>query len=693
VTSAPKRVAPGTGRVALPFALHAGLAVSFFYFRAWAWTALRDQPAFLSKWALGFIYDLAAYGACCFLLSVAWAWRERPGPWIRVSALLLVLLNWGNFEVQRHIGQPFLPQALGILALHDAFDPYGAQLIGRSLHLGHALFALVLPGALAVLPPLGRRHSEWPRRRLSFGLGALALSSLTLGAPWLFERLHPVASSHPRTLVWNFYWHGAFHWPAFLLSGDEAAGEPPGQPLSLQEVRAVAEAASRYFEGTCAKDSRYPLVRRRGSCHPDETPRVTPVKRTRVEGVRKNVVFVHLESFRAASFDGLGDVWTGVTPRLTSLMKESAHFTRAFTNHAPTDRSVTSLMCSVPVPGLALSRLHRPRPRLACLPGILKNVGYRGVRMSGIPAGFQKLGQFFADYGMDESYGSVELEAHFPYAEGASLGAHGYDPDRLYDERLFHAAQSWIVAHRERRPNQPFFLVLETMTNHLPWHLPASRRMPLATYLELEHGAEVTGTEETTRMHRTMRLTDDYVGEFMDWFQSQEDGQLAAESLVVFYSDHPPWFPEPEFDRYPQVVKESWIPLFLWGVPPELARRFDHPVSLIDVAPTVLALTHTEAEHAFFGKNLFDADAPRWFEFSPRPGQEPAYFASGERWLLPGGTSVRLSSDLRFSPLEGPNPPAAAAERAAGLLRDEERYRYLLRYTRRALLADRALVP
>lgn len=651
---------------------------------------LRDQPAFLSKWGLGFAYDLAAYGACLLVLSVVASRCERPGRWIRAAALVIVLANWGNFEVQRHIGQPFLPQTLGILSLQDAFDPYGAQLVWRSLHGGHAWLALALPGALVLASPVGtQRCTRLPFRML------LALGALALVGPWLFGRMFPVASSHPRTLVWNFYWHGAYHWPAFWVSGDEAAEEPPGDPLSPEERRALAEVVGEYFAGSCTvgRVARYPLFRDERECPGEGAKQVTPVSRSAVASSQKNVLFIHLESFRAASFDGLGDVWNGITPRLGALMRESAHFTRAFSNHAPTDRSVTSMMCSVPMPGVALSRMDRPRPRVACLPELLQRAGYRGVRMSGIPSGFQKLGQFFAEYGMEESYGSVELEALYPYRGGAPLGEHGFDPEQLYDERLFHAARSWITAHRERRPGQPFLMLLETMTNHLPWDLPATSRMPLSRYRELDVGAESTGTEETTRMHRTMRLTDDYVGDFMDWLRAQEDGQLAAESLVVFYSDHPPWFPEPAFQRYPQVVKESWIPLFIWGVDPELARAFAHPVSLLDVAPTVLTLTGTKGGHAFFGKDLFDVDAERWFEFSPRPGQDGAYFASGETWLLHDGRGVRLTRDLRFAPLDGPSTFATAPRLAADLLRDEARYGLLSRYVRRSLLADRALVP
>src|SRR5690606_28453528 len=161
--------------------------------------------------------------------------------------------------------------------------------------------------------------------------------------------------------------------------------------------------------------------------------------------------------------------------------------------------------------------------------------------MSGIPSGFQKLGQFFAEHGIRETYGSFELQQAFPNPELEALGERGYDRQMLYDERLHYAARNWIRMHRQTQPQRPFFLLLETMTNHVPWRLPESKRMPLEKYRALHVGAEETGSEETVRLHRTMRLTDDYVADFIEWLRGEERGRLAAETVILLYSDHPPW--------------------------------------------------------------------------------------------------------------------------------------------------------
>lgn len=686
-------------RVSIAPALATGLLVSFLYFRGWALSALRAQPTFVPKWALGLGYDLTAWGICCVGLGLLSARLESLRP-AKAMALLLIVLNWINFELFRHIGQPFLPQALGVLSLGDAFDAYGAQMVWGLIHAGHFAGALVFPACL-VLASGRPRGSRW---RLPWLLAGLATSGLLV--PVSIRYAFPAAVGFPRTLTWSFYGHGAFHWPAYLWHGDEADGL--GQSLvelAPNELRQLHAVVDRYFDGRCHERPapRYPLFRRSVACSEvggsrsggPRAVRASGVRPAGFEGRRPNLVFVHLESFRAASFDGLGHVWRDITPRLGALMQESAYFRRAFSNNIPTDRSLTSMLCSVPVPDVALSRLYRPRPRLTCLPELLRDAGYRNVRMSGIPSGFQKLGQFFAEHGVTETYGSVELQQAFPSPELEPLGERGYDSRMLYDERLFHAARVWIRQHRRTRPRQPFFLLLETMTNHVPWRLPDSARMPLERYRSLHVGAEETGTEETVRLHRTMRLTDDYVADFVDWFRQQEQGQLAAETLVLFYSDHPPWFPEPDFHRYPQAVKESWIPLFVWGLEAPLNRAYDYPVSLLDVAPTVLAWAGVRGSHAFVGKNLFDEGATRWFTFSVPGGR--VYFADGDRWILDDGSRVRLRPDLRFEPLEGASVRFAFlgpghVEREP-VERSEAAWNLLERYVHRSLLVDRALRP
>lgn len=646
----------------------AGVVISFSYFRAWALWELRAQPFFWPKWCLGFAQDALACGLALVLLAALGRVSAGRSLAPKGLALVLVLSNWANFELTRHIGQPFLPQALGVLSLGDALSGYGIELVLGVIDPWHCLGALVVPGTLVALS--SRRPAHASARALALAAGSLVLGFLTFAT--CITSAHRAVREFPRTLTWNFYGHGARHWLAYLRPGAEGRiGEAYSvEKLSSVERSELVDAARRYF----GEDPRlrpypeHPLFRDAG------------LGRVCAPARRKNVLMIHLESFRAASFDGLGDVWTGITPRLAERMKRGAYFTRAFTNNIPSDRSVTSMLCSVPVTDQAISALYRPRPSVRCLPRLLREAGYRNARMSGIPSGFQKLGEFFAEYGVEETFGSRELDEGFPHEALPRLPESGYDEDKLYDERLFYAARSWLEQHGRAEPSRPFFLLLETMTNHVPWELPSSSARSMAPYEALSVGPELTGTQETARLHRTMRLSDDYVADFLDWLDALDGGRVAKETIVVLYSDHPPWFAEPSFLRYDQLIRESWIPLFILGLEEAKRGAYSHPVSLLDVAPTLLELVGAPGGHAFAGKDLFDDSGPHWFTFS-RPGEGRVFFASGESLTFSNGRRARLREDMTLEPL------------AAGPSDDERHWALLERHLLRGVAVERSLVP
>ncbi len=612
-----------------------GGAISFLYFRVWALCALDIAEVSWRKWALGLVHDLTALGV--FLALARASLGRVHSALVRSVAVALVFLNWGNFELREHVGQPFLPQILGVIPLEEATTRYGMSLIWGLLHPRDIALCFLLPATLVVAarldaPAVPLRTCAKPLA-LTLALGTAAVAGM--------RAVCPNVTGFPRTLTWCFYRHGGPEWLAYFLDDDDVViGDYDVSALAAVERSRLQDILeTRRGRSTQPSD---------GRSHPDRLVALPSPQR------RKNLVMIHLESFRGASFDGLGDVWTGITPRLSNLMREGAYFTRAFTNAIPSDRSITSMFCSVLVPDSSLAKMHRPRPRLKCLPDLLSDVGYRSARMTGIPESFQRLGEFFTSHGVRESYGSHELDQTFPHPRHGRLPSSGYDPKHRYDERLFHAARSWLADHA-KTDERPFFLALETMTNHLPWKLPENAEHPLHQVHAMKVGAGDTGTDETTLMHRTMRLTDAYVADFIEWLRQLDSGKVMEETIVVVYSDHPPWFAEPDFTRYDTTIKESWIPLFFLGVPPELKGQRDYPVSLLDVAPTLVELLGLSDDHAFVGAPLFDADHPRWFTFS-RPGDGRIFFADGEDLTFQNGQRFRLKGDMRLEPLPAASP-------------------------------------
>jgi arylsulfatase A-like enzyme len=654
-----------------------GLLVSFLYFRAWALIVLRGHAFFWPKWCLGLAYDLLTAGTVLLLLAMLGR-RSSEGA-VKIVSCALITVNWANFEFLRHLGQPFLPQTLAVLSPADSFSGYGLEVLSRVLDPIHAICAWIVPLLLTLSSK--RLGAPSSKRATVVAVLPLLLGTGTAGA---LSARFAFVTEFPRTLTWNFYVHGPRHWLAHAVSPEDVVSDDYAlDELSDDEHARLQDIARKHYDlpGKLEFPAQ-PLFRTSGapraSTSQDAAFAPASTFEHRAAG-RRNVVMIHLESFRAASVDGLGGPWTGVTPRLSRRMKDGAYFTRAFTNNLPSDRSVTSLYCSLPVPDKAISAMYRPRPKVRCLTDILAEMGYRNARMSGIPSSFQKLGEFFAEHGVEETYGSRELDQAYPHPHLERIPENGYDASKLYDERVLYAARSWIRTHVHSGSDAPFFLILETMTNHVPWELPADTLRSLDEYRRLSIGPTESGTEETARLHQTMRLTDDYVSDFLEWLDQFDGGSLRGNTLVVVYSDHPPWFPEPGFERYEEVIKESWIPLFILGLDAE-DGPYTHPVSLFDVAPTMLRLLGVTSSHSFVGTDLFDAQAPHWMSFS-KPGNGRIFFAAGEQFHFSGGRRSRLQNDMTLVDV-GPGRDI-----------DEESFAMLERFLLRKLAVERGLVP
>jgi arylsulfatase A-like enzyme len=170
-----------------------------------------------------------------------------------------------------------------------------------------------------------------------------------------------------------------------------------------------------------------------------------------------------------------------------------------------------------------------------------------------------------------------------------------------------------------------------------------------------------------------IRHTDDQVGRVLDHLAAR--GAL-ANTLVVVTSDHGEEFLEHgswehQKTLYEEVVR---IPLVVNG-PGVAARREPAPVSLLDVAPTILAWAGVAAPPSFTGRSLLaplPADGREAYGETDHTvdGTRKLFLRAGaSRWkaifsLTPDGSGVRAEEwyDLAADPREVRSaPPAAAA--------------------------------
>jgi choline-sulfatase len=209
-------------------------------------------------------------------------------------------------------------------------------------------------------------------------------------------------------------------------------------------------------------------------------------------------------------------------------------------------------------------------PRAVTLARVLKSQGYR---TAGFIGGFVLDRRFGLDQGFDVYDGPSKL--------GQQLGRDPGDIKR-FGEEVTHAASNWL----EQNSDYPFFLFLHLYDLHTPYRLPPS---------ELQRNLSYDGE---------LGYVDKVLGTF--WEVLQRRG-LLDRALVVFTADHGESLREHGESTHGYFVYQSTlrVPLIIrWPKQSSFPARVDKPVSLLDVAPTVLQILGFSRPAEFQGRNL-----------------------------------------------------------------------------------------
>lgn len=355
------------------------------------------------------------------------------------------------------------------------------------------------------------------------------------------------------------------------------------------------------------------------------------------------IVFL-ADTFRADSLTAYGGRHR-LTPRLDELAESGLCFTHAWSTASWTLPAHASLFSGyypgqVGV-GTAESRLPE---EVATVAEMLAAAGYRTAAFTG--GGFVS-----AKFGLDQGF--------------AVFSEHARELDEMLAE-----ARAFLAA----ADGQPVFLFLHTFRAHWPYRVSARARHELGERLALrgevlplldealaevrqqglpgERLQDLRGFARSERMLALAReLHDHYlggvadldhaVGGFLDHLRA--NGFLDTGHLV-FTSDHGEAFAEHGmlFHAGQPFDEQARIPLLIAGRGLARATRAD-PVSLVDLAPTLLALADLPAPAGWPGKSLLAPPASRplfGFEASGRP--DDALFVLEERrkvLLVPRGTA------------------------------------------------------
>lgn len=204
------------------------------------------------------------------------------------------------------------------------------------------------------------------------------------------------------------------------------------------------------------------------------------------------------------------------------------------------------------------------------------------------------------------------LREHF----GASRGFDVYDYQKgRRADVVIDLAKQWVSTHRE----VPFFLMVHLIDPHLPYEAPesvtgrfgSSADSSVSTRVRkpiIEALPELTSIDRESigiRYDEEIAFVDQEVGRLLQFLV--EDG-VWSDTLVILTSDHgEELFDHGGFEHGHSMFQELLrVPLVLWG-PGVQGGREPMPVSLVDLAPTILAATGVATENELAGVSLWDA--------------------------------------------------------------------------------------
>ena len=380
-----------------------------------------------------------------------------------------------------------------------------------------------------------------------------------------------------------------------------------------------------------------------------------------------NVLLVTIDTLRA---DRLG---TGVAPTLDRLAASSLQFTSARTAVPLTLPSHTTILTG------QLPPEH----------GVRDN----GVDPSGDPANTTARLLNAAGYQTAAFVGAYVLDRRF----GLSQGFDTYDDqiprdpnatERLEAERPASAvvdrALAWLdrlSAGPEPLAPSPFFLWIHLYDPHTPYNPP--REFIRAT-------AERTATVEE-RYDGEVRYADAQIARVLAWLDAHA---LRDRTLVVVAGDHGEGLGDHGERTHGMLLYDSTlrVPLIV-SMPGTVAAKRDDPVSLADIAPTVLRATGVAVPAGMKGRDLLagvrlkpdttyrDGDADvrsvrlqadlsdlySETEYPRVAGWSPLHALTDGRWMAISGAGATSLYDLQNDPREERDVSAAQPSVTAAL--------------------------
>ena len=297
----------------------------------------------------------------------------------------------------------------------------------------------------------------------------------------------------------------------------------------------------------------------------------------------KNVVLIIDESFSAQRTGVFGNTQQ-ITPRFDELAREGLSFERFFSQGTHTHQGMFATAACFP--NLPHYEYLMKQPQ--------GSNNFSGITKLLAARGYESLYVYNGDFAWDNQSGFFRAQNMQRF-----IGRHDFvNPrfsDRTWgvsDEDMFDRGFEEIV--KLQQSGKPYFVLLQTLSNHAPYALPPQLPMP---------AVEVDGVRDE---HLTaMRYNDYALGVFFD--RIKQNGSF-DNTLFVFVGDH-------GFGGGEQITDiDLWrfhVPLVVWGK--DIQQRYGKSRSVVgsqvDIAPTIMGILGGDYEHHCWGRDLLSLSA------------------------------------------------------------------------------------
>ncbi len=339
------------------------------------------------------------------------------------------------------------------------------------------------------------------------------------------------------------------------------------------------------------------------ACHPLDV----------VRAKQPNVILVTIDTLRADHL-GIDGYPVDTSPNLDALARAGNYFTACYSQSAATGPSHASLFTSNYPQSTGVRSNEQQFPELPSLISVLRAEGY-------VAAGFVSSVVLGRKFGIQRTFDHFDDQA-------TTVEANRRDRGERPAAATLAAAQAFLESPGLR---QPFFLWVHLIDPHGPYEAPEHPdRFVGNVHYEQYRGELTAGTSNwewnripayqvlagstdaafyIARYDGEIRYVDEAMGTFLARLKQLG---LYDESLIAVTSDHGETLTEPGHKRlfshgtiaYEEVVR---VPLIVKT--PRSGRALDGirtaaPVTLLDLAPTLLALSGLDSPGTFQGRDL-----------------------------------------------------------------------------------------